>query len=87
MTNEEAIEMLKQWNEDLSAFEDEKDGIECHKLAISAIKKQIPKKPKIRKAVFRKDTKMHTCRCCGAGIILTDRYCCNCGQAIDRRDI
>ena len=45
MTNEEAIKMLKQWNEDLLPYEDEKDGIECHNIAISAIEKQIPKKP------------------------------------------
>ena len=44
MTNEEAIEMLKLWNEDLSEFQDEKEGIECHDLAISALEKQIPKK-------------------------------------------
>ena len=86
MTNEEAINTIKvaigevEWNYPL-------DYTMALEFAISAIKKQIPKKPKIRKAVFRKDTKMHTCRCCGAGIILTDRYCCNCGQAIDRSDM
>ena len=45
MTNEEAIKMLKQWNEDLLPYEDEKEGIECHNIAISALEKQIPKKP------------------------------------------
>lgn len=45
MTNEEAIKILKQWNEDLLPYEDEKEGIECHNIAISAIEKQIPKKP------------------------------------------
>lgn len=45
MTIKEAIKMLKQWNEDLSFFDDEKEGIECHELAISALKKQILKKP------------------------------------------
>lgn len=43
MTNEEAIKMLKQWNEDLSPYE--KEDIECHNIAISALEKQIPKKP------------------------------------------
>lgn len=45
MKIEEAIEILKQWNKDLSEFQDEKEGIECHCLAISALEKQIPKKP------------------------------------------
>lgn len=44
MTYEEAIKMLKQWNDDLSPYEDEKAGIECHNIAISALEKQIPKK-------------------------------------------
>ena len=44
MNNEEAIKILKQWNEDLSPYEDEKEGIECHNIAISALEKQIPKK-------------------------------------------
>lgn len=44
MNYKEAIKMLKQWNEDLLPYEDEKAGIECHNIAISALEKQIPKK-------------------------------------------
>ena len=37
MTENEAIEVLKDWNKDLSAFEDEAEGIECHNIAVSAL--------------------------------------------------
>ena len=37
MTENEAIEYIKNWNVDLSMFEDEKESIECHKRAIKAL--------------------------------------------------
>lgn len=86
MTNTEAIEMLKQWNEDLSFFDDEKDGIECHTLAISALKKQIPKKP------IKSDREIRYCevwKCPNCGFEWSGRivdYCYKCGQAIDWGD-
>ena len=81
MTNEEAIKMLKQWNEDLLPYEDEKDGIECHNIAISAIEKQIPKKP-----LHWDDCEQFyiECPCCGKRYDSRLRYkgCPYCLQAI-----
>ena len=78
MTNEEAIKMLKQWNEDLLPYEDEKEGIECHNIAISAIEKQIPKKP----TKTRSEIVCPTCKT----LIGSSPYCRYCGQAIDWSD-
>ena len=90
MTNEEAIEMLKQWNEDLSEFDDEKEGIECHKLAISALKKQIPKKPDENRYPWA------ICPSCGGSVYIDkvqehimnneNTYCEHCGQTLDWSD-
>ena len=90
MTNEKAIEILKQWNEDLSAFEDEKDGIECHKLAISAIKKQIPSKIEI----WNGQCACPTCNKLFGSLSQLKNlihwempYCKFCGQTLDWSDI
>ena len=86
MTNEEAIKMLKQWNEDLLPYEDEKEGIECHNIAISALEKQIPKKPRKTRCALM-------CSTCGHKITeigckkLNRFYCKKCGQAIDWSDV
>lgn len=53
MTIDEAIKMLKDWNEDLAFFDDEKEGIECHCLAISALKKMKEFAEKIDKILER----------------------------------
>ena len=78
MTNEEAIKMLKQWNEDLLPYEDEKEGIECHNIAISALEKQIPKKP-------RKTRTEIVCPTC-ATLVGSSPYCRYCGQKLDWSD-
>ena len=67
MTNEEAIKMLKQWNEDLLPYEDEKEGIECHNIAISALEKQIKKKPS--------ETDKARCICCACVVKRDERFC------------
>lgn len=87
MTNEEAIKMLKQWNEDLLPYEDEKEGIECHNIAISALEKQIPKKP-ILDTIFPSGVKWWRCPVCNKIIVgcianRPQKYCANCGQALD----
>ena len=82
MTNEEAIKMLKQWNEDLLPYEDEKEGIECHNIAISALEKQIPKKVNISlKGTTDWNTKCHCPNC--HSMVSHGKYCSNCGQALD----
>ena len=46
MTIDEAIEFITYWNKSLELFpKDEKESLECHRLAIKALEKQIPKKP------------------------------------------
>ena len=83
MTNEEAIKMLKQWNEDLLPYEDEKEGIECHNIAISALEKQIPEKPLNPCGRYFGKAKGGNCPCCGAHTnSITNNYCCKCGQKL-----
>lgn len=85
MTNEEAIKMLKQWNKDLFPYEDEKAGIECHNIAISALDKQIPKKVNISlKGTTDWNTKCHCPNC--HSMVSHGKYCTNCGQALDWED-
>ena len=78
MNYKEAIKMLKQWNYDLLPYEDEKAGIECHNIAISALEKQIPKKP-------IKTAREIVCPTCGT-LVGSSPYCRYCGQAIDWSD-
>ena len=49
-------------------------------LAMAALEKQIPKKPK-----RRKDTTYLFCPCCDSGNLMND-YCTDCGQKIDWSD-
>ena len=51
MTNQKAIEILKNWNRDLALMKDEAEGIECHDLAIAALEKQISKEKAINKVI------------------------------------
>lgn len=83
MTNEEAIKILKQWNEDLLPYEDEKEGIECHNIAISALEKQIPKKLLNPCGRYFGKAKGGNCPCCGAHTnSITNDYCRKCGQKL-----
>ena len=86
MTNEEAIKMLKQWNEDLLPYEDEKAGIECHNIAISALEKQIPKK--VVEKNFVEDVSLNYCPYCNCRFIGWGmKHCGECGQALDWSEI
>ena len=93
MTAEEAIELiendLKLHSKDLSSKY--KNGL---RMAISALEKQIPKKP-IMKPYFEDMEEEYLC-CPTCGEILTDRipmdnkdfyfHCLNCGQKLDWSD-
>ena len=87
MTDEEAIKILnaaKLMTEGIS------DLSEACKIAISALEKQIPKKPKaidwerfedkVDNAIFMRGG--FWCPNCGH-FIKSGSYCCDCGQAID----
>ena len=82
MKIEEAIKMLKDWNEDLAFFDDEKDGIECHNLAISALEKQIPKKPY---EDYNGEIHKDKCPICCRSLFPNEHHC-KCGQALDWSD-
>lgn len=53
-------------------------------MAISALKKQIPKKPKVLKLQEVSGYKYGDCEC-GEHIMDDEKYCSNCEQAIDWR--
>ncbi len=86
MNSQEAIETLKELNENYfsDGFDDANEAIE---LAISALEKQIPKKP------IRKKWSVSRCPSCNAelGEYTGDGYhrdweslkTCNCGQKLD----
>ena len=79
MTYEEAIKGLKNIIEYWTYHEHEKEVAE---LAISALEKQIPKKPDLDGGVY--------CPCClheFKSHYDETRYCPNCGQAIDWSDV
>lgn len=77
MDNLEAVQILEDWNKDLSLMEDEEDGIECHNMAIMALKKRIPQKPQ-----YTQDIQFALCEC-GNGLQNGWKFCPDCGQSID----
>lgn len=54
-------------------------------IAVEALEKQIPKKPKINLHGTTDYNTKCTCPSCG-GFVCTDKYCRNCGQALDWSD-
>ena len=84
MTPQEAINQLKlnnKWDyvvdDDLKAF----------KVAITALEKQIPKKPLNPCGRYYGKAKGGNCPICGAGTnSVTYTYCRKCGQALDWSD-
>lgn len=90
MTEIEAIEKLKNMrlfmqiedkNNDCKFTEDD---YKANEMAIQALEKQIPKKPKERDCIGF-DTLV--CPVCKGALYLYEPYCDNCGQAIDWSDI
>lgn len=82
MTASEAIEFLRMHFEYLKERwkpHPDYNVLEAIRFAISAIEKQIPKKPD-----FTEDKEFALCPCCnGNGLADKQKYCDNCGQKID----
>jgi hypothetical protein len=53
---------------------------EAFEAAISALEKQVPKKPNVGVQHFLK------CACCDSVVRITDNYCHECGQMLDWTD-
>ncbi len=81
MTPQGAIEIIKiaiaevEWNYPM-------EYAEAFEIAISALEKQIPKKPKVLKVHDISGYKYGDCHC-GEHIMDDEKFCSNCGQALD----
>lgn len=90
MTNEEAIEILQE-ERDYAQFP--KYVREAIKIATSAIKRQIPKKPTYEEIGNMYGGSKRTCAKCGDVCLISkgakpyERYCRYCGQALDWSDV
>ena len=83
MTESEAKTILER---DLNCLKQNKalpDSIEATEIAINALEKKIPKKPKERNCIGF-DTLV--CPECKMALYLYEPYCDNCGQSIDWSD-
>lgn len=85
MTAKKAIEFLRMHFEYLKErwkpYPDY-NVLEAIRFAISALEKQIPKKPD-----FTEDKEFALCPCCnGKGLFNKQKYCDNCGQKLDWSD-
>ena len=89
MTNEEALNNLKEWFDNDGIGEiDAVDFI----LALNALEKQIPKKVELYKHNGDFKWENYPCPCCGEmlGLKVNKRYvkfCPNCGQSLQWEDI
>jgi len=81
MTAKKAIEFLRMHFEYLKEKwkpHPDYNVLEAIRFAISALEKQIPKKPD-----FTEDKEFALCPCCnGKGLFNKQKYCDNCGQKI-----
>ena len=89
MTNEEALNNLKEWfdNDGIGEI----DAVDII-LALNALEKQIPKKVELYKHNGDFKWENYPCPCCGEmlGLKVNKRYvkfCPNCGQALQWEDI
>ena len=89
MTESEAIEKLKNMrlfmritdeNNDCKFTEDD---YKANEMAIQALEKQMPKKPKERDCIGFDTLACHECK---MALYLYEPYCDNCGQKIDWSD-
>lgn len=95
ITPEEAIKWLEydkamclfnpMTGEEKPMNEDCRKSAEADELAIEALKKQIPMKPKLKKNFD--GWKFYACPNCEIIRHDFDSYCDNCGQAIDRSEL
>ena len=79
MTDSEAIKWQESFKETYKGFPKDVD-VACD-MAINALEKQIPKKPKTDDRYV-----MYICPCCNDFIKVSHNCCQNCGQAIDWSD-
>ena len=82
MTNEKAIEILKHEHDYAQLLSYVNEAL---KTAVFALEKQIPKKPKVLKVQEVSGYKFGSCEC-GEHIMNNEKYCLNCGQALDWSD-
>ena len=81
MTPQEAKELVEQCGLNVNSTLHE----DCLKIIVSALEKQIPKKPNISlKGTTGWNTKCH-CPICRA-FVSNGKYCSECGQALDWSD-
>ena len=83
MTESEAKTIIER---DLNCLKQNKalpDSIESMEMAINALEKQIPNKPKERDCIGFNTL---VCPVCKGALYLYEPYCDNCGQAIDWSD-
>ncbi len=86
MTPKEALKRIEQHIEVHSKKEPFAHYInEALMIAVNALEKQIPKEPKIVKVHDISNYKYGDCEC-GEHICDDEKYCSNCGQAIDWGD-
>ena len=78
----DCIEMFAISIQNTFTFDDGKDGIECHKLAISTLEKQIPKKPY---EDYNGEIHKDKCPTCHRSLFPNEHHC-KCGQALDWSD-
>ena len=89
MTESEAVEKLKnmrlfmQITDKNSEHKFAEDDYKANEMAIQALEKQIPKKPKERDCIGF-DTLV--CPVCKGALYLYEPYCDNCGQKLDWSD-
>lgn len=87
MTEQEAIEILKDFNKQVSAKADgayqSTIGEMACKVAISALEKQIAKKPYQSGEMIP----TYSCKMCSRRLGCMDKYCPECGSKIDWSEI
>lgn len=89
MTESEAVEKLKnmrlfmQITDKNSEHKFAEDDYKANEIAIQALEKQIPKKPKERDRIGFNTL---VCPVCKGALYLYEPYCDNCGQKLDWSD-
>lgn len=88
MTQEEAISVIKT---EIGQFIIDEKWKNALALAVSALEKQIPMKPKPKELAVEQPFKNHTvyirpCGNCGEGLNFLHLFCPWCGQALDNTE-
>ena len=85
MKVEEAISRVEiAFGYSTAIHDDWRSDDEAEKIAIEAMKKQIPMKPNVKITEIR--GVQHTCKSCCAFVGYLHEYCCECGQKLDWED-